>query len=71
MEADKEYFYKATVFGDDTFSSVSNKKTLSSKSGEGNPDTGINSTYVVFALALVTIFASVLIFGQKLYLKEQ
>lgn len=71
LEADKEYFYKATVFGDDTFSSVSNKKTLSSKSGEGNPDTGINSTYVVFALALVTIFASVLIFGQKLYLKEQ
>ncbi len=71
LEADKEYFYKATVFGDDTFSSVSNKKTLISKSGEGNPDTGINSTYVVFALALVTIFASVLIFGQKLYLKEQ
>ena len=71
LEADKEYFYKATVFGDDTFSSVSNKKTLSSKSGEENPDTGINSTYVVFALALVTIFASVLIFGQKLYLKEQ
>lgn len=71
LEAGKEYFYKAKVFGDTTFSSVSNKKTLSSKSGEGNPDTGMNSTYIVFALALVTIFASVLIFGQKLYLKEQ
>lgn len=71
LEAGKEYFYKAKVFGDTTFSSVSNKATLSSKSGEGNPDTGMNSTYIVFALALVTIFASVLIFGQKLYLKEQ
>lgn len=71
LESGKEYFYKATVFGKTTFSSVSNKKTLGTKAGEVNSDTGINSLYVVLAFVLVSVFASILIFGQKLYIKEQ
>ncbi len=63
----KEYFYKASVVGDDdNYSHVYSTVAISNKSVlDDNPDTGLSIAYVICSLILVSIFATFVVFDHK------
>lgn len=63
----KEYFYKASVVGEeDGYSQVYSAVAISNKSVlDDNPDTGLSIAYVICSLILISIFATFVVIDHK------